>query len=313
MVREAPLLMGWMWGVLGAASLLVLACTPARVPVGVQEIPEHPRLSPREDHEPTGPRVLRASLPTLLWEARQDGGPAAWRTWLIASSTVAVDAQGGMPLEPVVEELEAHPGLAGSLWTEMSRAGDDIQRVASALCAVAMGGESWLSRALDLTEPGAGRPGSLALSEARGLALVELGQPGEAARELAHVADSHSRREDLPLKVGRLFLAGGDARTALPWARRARLLPASAEDALLLLADIHLAALKQCRSVQADFDDKLVCQQVDAWCAQVSREDLLAGARRRRDLVAELLPTAEDRFFNHYDQARKVCYQWLLP
>jgi tetratricopeptide (TPR) repeat protein len=298
-----------------AALLLALACTPARPPLVLPTTPEPTRLPAQDGQVQVAERVLRASLPTLLAEARRDGESGAWGMWLKTAVAVALEDAGGLPLWPVVEDLRSQPGMAFALWRQGLSAGvpkTGEARLELALCALAAEDAAMLSRALEWLgqdEEGDDLP---PVHEASGLIRVEVGRPGEAAVDLSRVALAQPRRQDLDLRIGRLLLAAGQAREALPWARKALGVEGEADAARLLLADIHLAALRECRAAEADFDDKLIGQQVDDLCALIQDEALATQVQRRRSQVVDLLPTAEDRFFNHYDQARKVCYQWLL-
>lgn len=310
MMRLGPWRVHWIRPFL-FAGLLFLECTGATSPPRVDSAPPTPLPALPVASAVDRLQALHSTLPTLLESARRDASLGAWRDWLQASAQLAELEQGHLAWDPTLRELQGHPRLAQDLLAADSQAAtgeQGLHPLVQALCLLARGQDSdhtLLLESLDSLD--------VAGLELRAWAWEALGHPGRAADALETLARAQPGRVDLSQRVGRLWLAAGKAPHALPWARLALRHLETRDEARLLMADIALSALSQCREVELDFDDQLLCQAVDEVCAAVERADLQSQSRRRRERVAEQLPTAEDRFFNHYDQPRKACYQWLLP
>jgi|GEM_PF-2955010 len=292
---------------------LALGCAGRRAPQLPLDPGKVPAPAPAQTTVPDLDQglALKAALPKLLAEARRSPTVTAWRDWLCAASHLALVEKGRQPWAPVLAELTAQPEVLADLGQDLRRLESVPARVgpvALAACLLAEGGETQVAEALALLPED--NPATL---ELRALALAEEGRPALAAQALSRLATAQPGRRDLPLRAGIFFLAAGQARQAMPWARQAVALDSVSGQALLLMADLHLVGLRECRALEPDFDDKLICLEVERLCARVREDSLLGGARRRREQVAGWLPSAEDRFFNHYEQARKACYQWLLP
>lgn len=148
--------------------------------------------------------------------------------------------------------------------------------------------------------------------EQKATALEGLGRVDDAARVLQRQMELQPGKADLPGRVGDLYLNRGDLASARRWALRAQRSFPDHGRGYILMAKIYEAAVDKCAGSDLKFDDKLVYELAYKEYAKVGDAAWRGTAAQRRQALEEVLPTAEDRFFNKYEQPKGECYKWLF-
>jgi len=172
--------------------------------------------------------------------------------------------------------------------------------------------ESWRESLGLLDELAAAEPENPRPVELKATALEGLGRIDEACRTLQRLIELQPDKAELPSRIGELQLAKGDLLQARSWARRAQRSFPGGGAGHVLMAKVYEAAVDQCAGSELKFDDKLVYELAAREYDMVADAAWRSVARQRRQALEEVLPNAEDRFFNKYDQPRGECYQWLF-
>ena len=128
-------------------------------------------------------------------------------------------------------------------------------------------------------------------------------RPAPESREAADAERDAVRAEE--------SLDRGDLIQARRWALEARAADPGGR-AGLLLSRVYRRAVAACAGPELDFDDRLVLELAARALDAVRARSFVQAARAERDQLEDLLPTAEDRFYNKHGQPRKECYTWLL-
>lgn len=158
----------------------------------------------------------------------------------------------------------------------------------------------------------AAQPDQTRLLDLKATALEGLGRGEDAAGVLMKLVELKPTQTDLPVRIGELYLAQNNLRQARRWALRSKNSFPGFGKGGLLLGRVYEAAVDACAGKELAFDDKLVYEMAAREYDAISDPAAKGQARQRRTALEEVLPTAEDRFFNKYDRPRKDCYKWLL-
>jgi tetratricopeptide (TPR) repeat protein len=143
-------------------------------------------------------------------------------------------------------------------------------------------------------------------------ALGGLNRTNEAAETLIELFSKRADKREYPARIAQLYLEMGQLKTARKWALRTKRDFKDYGRGYILMANIYIAAVSECTGSELDFDDKLVYEKASKEYDKVRDPAYKSEARNGKDSLKEVLPNAEDRFFNKYDEPRKDCYQWLL-
>ncbi len=155
-------------------------------------------------------------------------------------------------------------------------------------------------------------PEKAAYYNQKATALEGLDRGPEAVRVLFRLVELEPARPELPVRVGQLYLDLGNLRKARHWAARARRGFPGYGKGFILMAKVYEAAVDECAESELRFDDKLVYEMAAKEYDKVRDPAFRSLARQRRQSLEEVLPTAEDRFFNKNERPEKECYQWLF-
>ncbi|MDP2359447.1 MAG: hypothetical protein Q8O14_01655 [bacterium] len=158
----------------------------------------------------------------------------------------------------------------------------------------------------------AAQPEQVRPYDLKATALEGLGRAEEAAVVLATLFERKPDQTDLPARIGELYLTQDNLRQARRWALRSKSAFPSYGKGGLLLARVYVASVNACAGSELNFDDKLVYELAAREFDAVADPAFRGAARQGRASLEEVLPTAEDRFFNKYDRPKKDCYRWLF-
>ncbi len=158
----------------------------------------------------------------------------------------------------------------------------------------------------------AAQPEQVRFLDLKATALEGLGRIEEAAGLLAKLFELKPGQTEIPARIGELYLSQNNLRQARRWALKSKASFPGYGKGGLLLGRVCEAAVDACAGKDLTFDDKLVYGLAAKEYDAISDPAAKGQARQRRQALEEVLPSAEDRFFNKYDQPRKDCYKWLL-
>lgn len=204
--------------------------------------------------------------------------------------------------------------LIASLRRNHEQFPDDIgttRKLANALVEYATP-ESWREALGLLDRLIAAEPGTARFLEQKATALEGLGRVDDAAAVLQKLMELQPDKADLPGRVGELYLGAGNLASARRWAQRAQRSFPDHGRGFVLMAKVYEAAVDQCASGDLKFDDKLVYERAALEYDKVTDAAWRSVARQRRAALEEVLPSAEDRFFNKHDVPKGECYKWLF-
>jgi tetratricopeptide (TPR) repeat protein len=171
--------------------------------------------------------------------------------------------------------------------------------------------ETWRESLSLLDRLIAAEPATARHLELKANALEGLGRTDEAVRTLQRQMELQPGKAELPARIGDLLLAKGDLVQARNWALRTQRSFPSSGRGYILMAKVYETAVDRCAGSELKFDDKLVYEMAAREYEKVGDAAFRAVAHQRRQALEEVLPTAEDRFFNKHDQPRGDCYSWL--
>jgi tetratricopeptide (TPR) repeat protein len=154
--------------------------------------------------------------------------------------------------------------------------------------------------------------GDFSAYDLKATALEGLGRGQDAASVLKTMVEMSPEKRELPARLATLYLDMEKLSAARVWAQRTKSRFPNFGKGYMLMARVYEAAVDQCSKGDLSFDDKLVYEKAANEYARVKDPAYRSAAKQRQLALEEVLPTAEDRFFNKNEEPKGECYQWLL-